>query len=148
MHNYQKSVNILARILAIDFGTKKSGIAVSDTLKIIASGLTTVATKQLIPFLVDYMNSEDVACFVIGEPKRMNNQPSDIETNIQLFLKKLNNKFPNIPVHRVDERFTSKIAFQSMIDSGMNKKRRQNKELIDEISATLILQSFMAQDEK
>lgn len=138
----------MARILAVDFGTKKSGIAVSDTLQIIASGLTTVATKDLIPFLDNYVQDEDVECFVIGEPKRMNNQPSDVEADIQLFLKKLKNKFPNIPVHRVDERFTSKIAFQSMIASGINKKKRQNKELIDEISATLILQSFMTRYEE
>ena len=94
------------------------------------------------------MEKEDIACFVVGEPKRMNNEPSAVEEDIQLFLKKLKSKFPDITVHRVDERFTSKIAFQSMIESGISKKKRQNKELIDEISATLILQSFMAQHEK
>lgn len=130
-------------ILAFDFGKKRTGIAVTDPLQIIASGLATVETKQLLVFLKDYISKEEVDIFVVGLPKQMNNQPSESEHLIQPFIKKLKNTFPNIPIKREDERFTSKLAFQSMIDSGMKKKQRQNKATIDEISATLILQSFL-----
>ncbi|OMP30423.1 Holliday junction resolvase RuvX [Mangrovimonas sp. DI 80] len=131
------------RILAIDFGTKRTGLAVTDELQIIASGLTTVATKELLPFLEDYLSKEHVVCIVVGEPKRLNDEPSQSEAAIQPFLKKLAERFPNMPIERVDERFTSKMAFQTMIDSGLKKKQRQNKALIDEISATIILQSYL-----
>jgi len=134
----------MGRILAIDYGTKRTGIAVTDELKIIASGLTTVDTKSLISFLVDYVNLEKVEMFVVGLPKQMNNTASESEIHIQSFLKKLNKAIPEIPVERIDERFTSKMAFQTMIDSGLSKKQRQNKALVDEISATLILQSYLA----
>lgn len=133
----------MARILAIDYGMKRTGIAVTDELQIIASGLTTVETKELLPFLVDYTSKEQVELFVVGEPKQMDNTASESEVLIAPFLEKLNKQFPNIPVYRVDERFTSKMAFQTMIDSGLKKNQRKNKALIDEISATLILQSYL-----
>jgi putative Holliday junction resolvase len=133
----------MGRILAIDFGTKRTGIAVTDELQIIASGLTTVQTAELIPFLVDYTQKEDVELILVGKPKQMNNEESQSETHIQPFLKQLSKKLPNIPVQREDERFTSKMAFQTMIDSGLKKKQRRNKSLVDEISATIILQSYL-----
>lgn len=133
----------MKKILAIDYGTKRTGIAVTDNLQIIASGLTTVNTKQLIPFLSDYLNKEPIESFVIGHPKQMDNTDSESEVLIQVFIKKLKNKFPKIPIIREDERFTSKMAFQTMIDSGLSKKKRRDKALIDEISATIILQSYL-----
>lgn len=133
----------MARILAIDYGMKRTGIAITDELQIIASGLTTVNTKELIQFLKDYTSKEKVTLFLVGEPKQMDNTASESEILIQPFLKKLEKQFPTIPVIRVDERFTSKMAFQTMIDSGLKKQQRKNKALIDEISATLILQSYL-----
>ncbi|MEW4925167.1 Holliday junction resolvase RuvX [Algibacter sp. 2305UL17-15] len=133
----------MPRILAIDYGMKRTGIAVTDELQIIASGLTTVNTKELIPFLKEYTSKEKVELFLVGEPKQMDNTASESEVLIIPFLKLLDKTFPNIPVTRVDERFTSKMAFQTMIDSGLKKKQRQNKALVDEISATLILQSYL-----
>ncbi|MCC1485247.1 Holliday junction resolvase RuvX [Winogradskyella immobilis] len=134
----------MGRLLAIDYGTKRTGIAITDEMQIIASGLTTVETKELLIFLKKYIEKETVDMFIIGLPKQMDNTVSESEVHIQKFLKQLKQTIPNIPVERVDERFTSKIAFQTMIDSGISKKRRQNKALIDEISATLILQSYMS----
>ena len=134
----------MSRILAIDYGKIRTGIAVTDELQIIASGLITVSTKELLPFLKEYLINECVELFIIGEPKQMNNKPSESEVLIIPFLKKLKNIFPKIPIKRIDERFTSKIAFQTMIDSGLSKKQRKNKTLIDEISATLILQSYLS----
>jgi len=133
----------MGRILAIDYGKVRTGIAVTDELQLIASGLTTVLTKELLSFLVNYVETENVETFVVGLPKQMNNEASESEALISPFLDKLEKKFPNIPIERVDERFTSKIAFKTMIDSGLNKKQRKNKALIDEISATLILQSYL-----
>lgn len=133
----------MARILAIDFGHKRTGIAVTDELQIIASGLTTVPTSELLSFLNDYFSKEKVELVLIGEPKQMNNTASQSEVDIQEFLKKFSEKFPEKEIKRVDERFTSKMAVQSMIDSGLRKKQRQNKALIDEISATIILQSYL-----
>jgi len=133
----------MARILAIDYGMKRTGIAVTDELQIIASGLTTVNTKDLLSFLKDYTAKEKVELFVVGEPKQMDNTVSESEALILPFLEKLQKQFPNIPVQRVDERFTSKMAFQTMIDSGLKKNQRKNKALVDEISATLILQSYL-----
>ncbi len=133
----------MARILAIDYGLKRTGIAVTDELQIIASGLTTVVTTELIPFLKDYVAEETVELFLVGLPKQMNNEPSQSEELITPFLNKLKVIFPKIPIVRVDERFTSKIAFQTMIDGGLNKKQRKNKALVDQISATLILQSYL-----
>ncbi len=130
-------------ILALDFGKKRTGIAITDPLKLIASALTTVETKSLISFLKDYCSKVTVETFVVVLPKQMNNQPSESEQLIQPFLKTLRNTFPDIAIEREDERFTSKMAFQTMIDSGMKKKKRQNKAVVDEISATLILQSYL-----
>ncbi|CEN45757.1 putative Holliday junction resolvase [Capnocytophaga canis] len=131
------------RILAIDYGVKRCGIAVTDPMQIIASGLTTVATNELLQFLKKYVNEENVREIIVGKPKRMNNEDSDIEALILNFIKNLTTEFPELTILREDERFTSKMAFQTMIDSGMKKKQRQNKELIDEISATIILQSYL-----
>lgn len=133
----------MARILAIDYGQKRTGIAITDELQIIASGLTTVYTKELIDFLSNYLRSEKVELIIVGEPKQKDGSASESEALIGPFLKQLDNKFPDIPVKRVDERFTSKMAFQSMIDGGLKKKQRQNKALVDEISATIILQDYL-----
>jgi len=139
----QKFKQIMAKLLAIDFGIKRTGIAVTDDLQIIASGLTTVNTKEVISFLKKYLEKESVELFLIGEPKQMNNTPSESEVFILTFIEKLKKEFKHIPIKRVDERFTSKMAFQTMIDSGLKKKQRQNKALLDEISATIILQSYL-----
>ena len=133
----------MARILAIDYGEKRTGIAVTDELQIIASGLITVKTDELIKFLIDYTNKEQVELFIVGLPKQMNNSDSESEKHILSFLKQLKKSLPKIPIKRIDERFTSKIAFQTMIDSGLKKKQRRNKGLVDEISATIILQSYL-----
>ena len=133
----------MGRILALDFGTKRTGVAVTDELQIIASGLTTINTEDLLAFLITYTTQETVDLFLIGEPKQMNNSASKSEVHIKTFISKLEKKIPHIPIKRVDERFTSKMAFQTMIDSGLKKNQRKNKALIDEISATLILQSYL-----
>ncbi len=133
----------LGRILAIDFGRKRTGIAVTDELQIIASGLTTVATHDLVAFLQKYVAEEKVDVIIVGEPKQMDNTPSESEAYIIPFLNRLAKVFPNMPVERQDERFTSKMAFQAMIDSGLKKKQRKNKALVDEISATIILQAYL-----
>ena len=133
----------MARILALDFGQKRTGIAVTDELQIIASGLTTINTNDLLGFLVDYTAKENIELFLVGKPKQMNNEDSQSEAFIAPFLEKLSNKFPNIPIQREDERFTSKMASQTIIDSGIKKKQRRNKALVDEISATIILQSYL-----
>ncbi len=133
----------MARILAIDYGTKRTGIAITDELQLIASGLTTVATNELMVFLGDYFASEKVELILVGEPKQKDGTHSDVEVEIQKFLKKFVKTFPLLEVRRVDERYTSKMAFQTMIDSGLKKKQRRNKALIDEISATIILQEYL-----
>lgn len=133
----------MARILAIDYGGKRCGIAVTDESKIIASGLTTVDTANLIPWLKDYIATEEVELFVVGEPKRLHGEASVIEKDIGVFLKKLTEVFPLIAIKRIDERFTSKMAFDTMLASGISKKKRQNKALVDQISATIILQDYL-----
>jgi putative Holliday junction resolvase len=133
----------MARILAIDYGKKRTGIAVTDTMQIIASGLTTVPTTELLSFLKSYISSEEVCLILVGKPVQMNNNPSESEVLITPFVEILKQTFKTIPVKRIDERFTSKMAFQTMIDSGLKKKQRQNKALVDEISATIILQSYL-----
>ncbi|MBG7611160.1 Holliday junction resolvase RuvX [Polaribacter sp. BAL334] len=133
----------MGRILAIDFGKVRTGIAVTDELQIIASGLTTVKTEELIPFLKNYCAKEKVAIFIVGKPKQMNNTDSESEALIIPFLEKLSKEIPSIPIKRVDERFTSKMAVQTMIAGGLKKKQRSNKALVDEISATIILQSYL-----
>ncbi len=133
----------MGRVVAIDYGVRRTGIAVTDELQLIASGLTTVATEELLMYLKQYVSEETVSVFVVGEPRQMNNTPSESEAFIKVFLTKLSDTFPEIPVERQDERFTSKMAFQTMIDSGLSKKKRRNKALVDEISATLILQAYL-----
>lgn len=135
----------MSQILAMDYGAKRTGIAVTDDLQIIASGLTTVPTENLLTFLGEYLEKEQVELFLIGEPKQMNNTASESEAMILKFIKKLKKRFPAVPLKRVDERFTSKMAVQTMIDSGLKKKKRQDKGLVDEISATIILQSYLYQ---
>ena len=133
----------MSRILAIDFGVKRTGIAVTDELQIIASGLTTVPTDELLSFLENYFDKEDVALVIVGEPKLMNNENSAVESSILEFIEKFESQFSNIPLQRIDERFTSKMAFQTMIDGGLKRKQRKDKGLIDKISATIILQSYL-----
>lgn len=135
----------MARILAIDYGSKRVGVAVTDTLQMIASGLTTVHSKDIISFLEDYMSKEEVECIVVGEAKDLQNNPAESARFIEPFVVHLGRKFPSVKIERVDERFTSKMAFQTMIDGGLKKKDRRNKGLIDEISATIILQSYLEQ---
>jgi len=133
----------MGRLLAIDYGSKRTGIAITDELQLIASGLTTVSTQELILFLKNYFKEEDVELVIVGEPKQKDGTHSHIESEIIKFIKRLNEVFPELQIKRMDERFTSKMAFQTMIDSGLKKKQRQNKALIDEISATIILQDYL-----
>ena len=133
----------MARVLAIDFGLKRTGIAVSDELQIIASGLTTVNSIELIEFLKDYLNKENVETIIVGEPKQKDGTSSSIENEIQSFLNNLKDEFPETPIKRIDERYTSKMAVKSMIEGGIKRKKRQNKAIIDEISATIILQDYL-----
>ena len=133
----------MARILAIDYGKKRTGIAVTDELQLIANGLTTVATATLVDFILDYVKREPVERIIVGLPKQMNNTPSENMCRIEPFVNRLRKLLPNIPVEYVDERFTSVLAHQAMLDGGLKKKDRQRKELVDEISATIILQSYM-----
>ena len=133
----------MAKILAIDYGTKRTGLAETDPLQIIASGLTTVETPKLQDFIVDYLNKEKVELIVIGEPKRLHGEASAVEKSIIPFINFIKKRFPHIAIEREDERFTSKMAFQTMIDGGLKKKKRQDKSLIDKVSATIILQSYL-----
>ena len=133
----------MPQIMALDYGSKRTGIAVTDDMQIIASGLTTVATDELLGFLENYLSKNPVEVFVIGQPMQKDSKPSEVEKSIVAFLEKLRKRFPQVPIERVDERFTSKMAFQTMIDSGLKKKKRRDKGLIDEISATIILQSYL-----
>lgn len=135
----------MPRVLAIDYGQKRTGIAVTDNMQIIASGLTTIPSARAIAFLKDYFSKEKVEVVVIGEPKQMNGQASESASIIKGFVTHFTNHFPDMKVIRMDERFTSKMAFQTMIDSGLRKKQRQNKALIDEISATIMLQDYLNQ---
>ncbi|RDI05784.1 Holliday junction resolvase RuvX [Flavobacterium sp. AG291] len=132
------------RVLAIDYGLKRTGIAVTDEMQIIASGLTTVDSEKAIDFLHDYFAKEKVEKVLIGEPKQMNGLPSQSAPLIEVFITKFVSQFPDMQLERVDERFTSKMAFQTMIDSGLKKKQRQDKGLIDEISATIMLQDYLS----
>ena len=133
----------MSRILAIDYGKKRTGIAVTDVLQIIANGLTTVPTSGLMDFILDYVGKEPVDRIVVGYPKQMNNEDSENMKRITPFVNQLKKKLPGIPVEFVDERFTSVLAHQAMLDGGLKKKARQNKALVDEISATIILQSYL-----
>jgi len=133
----------MPRILAIDYGIKRTGIAVTDELQIIASGLTTIPSETTLAFLKEYFSKERVAKVLIGEPKQMNGLPSESTAIIEQFVTKFKSEFPEMIVERCDERFTSKMAFQTMIDSGLKKKQRQNKGLVDEIAATIMLQDYL-----
>ena len=133
----------MARILSIDYGQKRTGVAVTDDFQIIASGLTTIPSTDLIAFLKTYFSKENVETVIIGEPKQMNGLPSESTEIIENFITQFHTEFPNMKMERVDERFTSKMAFQTMIDSGLKKKQRQNKGLIDEIAATILLQDYL-----
>ena len=133
----------MARLLAIDYGRKRTGIAVTDTLQIIANGLTTVPSHTVINFLKDYIVKEPVELIIVGLPRQMNYEESESMQYIKPFVKKLQKEIPTIPVEYFDERFTSRMAQQTMIDGGLKKKQRQNKALVDEISATIILQGYM-----
>lgn len=133
----------MGRILAIDYGRKRVGIAVSDPIGLIATGLQTVRAHDLLDFLEQYVSKEKVDLFVVGHPKQMNNSDSESMTYIKPFLVLLKRKFPNIPIEMYDERFTSVLAHKALIEGGAKKKTRQNKELIDTMSATIILTSYM-----
>jgi putative Holliday junction resolvase len=133
----------MARILAIDYGLKRTGIAVTDPLQIIASGLTTVESSKLIPFLREYMRTEEVELLLIGEPKNWDDSDTHATPLVRQIMKRLQKEFPAIPLKAVDERFTSKLASRAMVEMGMKKKQRQNKALVDEIAATILLQEYM-----
>lgn len=133
----------MGRIVAIDYGQKRTGLAVTDELKIIATGLTTVRTHDLADFLKEYVSKNNVECFVVGEPKQMNNTASESAQFIDPFVRRLKSLFPDIPVERHDERFTSLMATRTIREAGLKKKERQNKALVDTVSATILLQSFM-----
>lgn len=133
----------MSKILAIDYGEKRSGLAETDDMQIVASGLAGIMTSNLIPFLEKYMSENSVEKIIIGLPVRLNGKLSDVEISIQKLIKNITSLFPNIPVERVDERFTSKIASHFISLSGKSKKNRENKHLLDEVSATLILQTYL-----
>lgn len=133
----------MPRILAIDYGIKRTGIAVTDEMQLIATGLTTVPSETALAFLSGYFSKEKVSTVLIGEPRQMNGQPSQSAPLIEKFVEQFKKTFPEMKVERADERFTSKMAFQTMIDSGLKKKQRQNKALVDEIAATIMLQDFL-----
>lgn len=133
----------MPRILAIDYGLKRTGLAVTDPLKIIATGLTTVESKQLISFLKNYFSKEEVELIVVGEPKNLDDSDTHATPLVHRFIKELQKNFPSIPVETVDERFTSKMASRAMVEMGLKKKQRQNKALIDEIAATIMLQDYL-----
>jgi putative Holliday junction resolvase len=133
----------MGRILAIDYGTKRIGLAVTDPMQIFASPLITVSPDELDNFIEGYLKTEEVDAFIIGYPVQMNNQPSESVKYINPFIKKLKKTFPEKHIHLVDERFTSEMAFRTMIDGGVKKRDRQDKSMVDKISASIILQSFL-----
>lgn len=133
----------MGRIVAIDYGRKRTGVAVTDTLQIIANGLTTVPSGELVKFLSDYVSKEPVDLFIVGQPKQMNNEPSENMKYVEAFVSHLKRTISHIPVEYYDERFTSVMAHQAMLDGGLKKKKRQEKALVDEISAVIILQAYL-----
>ncbi len=133
----------MGRIVSIDYGRKRTGLAVSDSMKLIAGGLTTLPGDQVIGFLKDYTSKEEVELFILGEPKQMNNQPSENMQRVEVFKKQLQNAFPGIEIKMMDERFTSVLAHKAMIEGGLKKKDRQNKLLVDQLSATIMLQEYL-----
>jgi putative holliday junction resolvase len=135
----------MGRILAMDYGMKRTGLAVTDPLKIIATGLTTVDTPQLFNFLKDYIKKEVVDLFLIGEPKNLDDSDTHITQQVAAVILRLKKEFPQIPVQGVDERYTSKMASRAMVEMGMKKKQRRDKKIIDEIAATIMLQEYLQQ---
>ncbi len=133
----------MGRILALDIGKRRTGIAITDSLKLIANGVATISTGEVIKYLLNYPNTEEVELFVVGMPRQLNNEPSEAVKYVEPVVNRLKIIYPNIPVQLVDERFTSKIAHQAMLYGGLKKKDRQNKALVDTISATIILQSYL-----
>ena len=133
----------MARILSIDYGAKRTGLAVTDPLQIIASGLTAIDSKNLVPFLKKYFQQETVELILIGEPKNWDESDTHATPLVQAFIKRLQKEFPTMPVQTVDERYTSKLAVQAMLEMGMKKKDRQNKKNVDEIAATIMLQEYL-----
>lgn len=131
--------------MAFDYGTKRVGIAVTDPLQIIATGLTTVHTEKVFGFLENYLQEQEVSLFVVGDPKQMDGSPSETAGQVNGFVKRLRRKFPSIPVERMDERFTSKMAGRAILEAGAKKATRRNKELVDKVSATIILQDWLTQ---
>ena len=138
----------MARILSIDYGKKRTGLAVTDPLQIIAGGLKTVATHTLFDFLKDYISKESVELIVVGEPKQTNGMPSENLARVMHFVNRWRKLYPNVPMQLYDERYTSVLAHQTILDSGLRKKARQKKALVDEISATIILQSYLESKRK
>ena len=135
----------MPRIISIDYGAKRTGLAVTDPLQIIATGLTTVESKQLIPFLKDYFAKEEVELIIIGEPKNWDDTDTHATPLVEKIIKQLEKNFPKIPIKKVDERYTSKMAKDAMLEMGLKKMQRRNKKLVDEIAATIILQEYMRQ---
>ena len=133
----------MGKALGIDFGTKRTGIAITDAMQIIATGLTTVSTYLLDDFISNLVQQESIVSFVVGDPKNLDGTATDSTGHVNAFVKRLQKTYPGIPVHQIDERFTSKIAKQSILASGIKKKGRQNKALVDEVSATIILQNYL-----
>ena len=133
----------MGKALGIDFGTKRTGLAITDAMQIIASGLTTVLTHLLDDFIEDLVQKESIECFVVGDPKNLDGSNTDNTGHVNGFIKRLKKNYPEITVHQIDERFTSKIAKQSILASGIKKKERRNKALVDEVSATIILQDYL-----
>lgn len=133
----------MSRLLSIDYGKKRTGLAVSDPLQIIANGLTTVKTSELFDFLEEYLSKEDVSCIIVGLPRQMSGELSENMKRVEPFVNRLRKLYPDIPVEYFDERFSSKMAQQAMLEGGLKKSARRNKELVDEISATIILQGYM-----
>jgi putative Holliday junction resolvase len=135
----------LARILAIDYGQKRVGLAVTDSLQIIATALDTIHSKDVVQYISEYVSRENVELFVVGFPKDLQNNDTDATKYVEAFVTQLERKIPNIPIEKIDERFTSKIAFRAMIDGGLKKNARRNKAMIDKLSAVVILQSYLEQ---
>ena len=135
----------MPRILSIDYGLKRTGLAVTDPLQIIATGLTTVESKQLIPFLKDYFAREEVELIIIGEPKNWDDTDTHATPLVEKIIKQLEKNFPKIPIKKVDERYTSKMAKDAMLEMGLKKMQRRNKKLVDEIAATILLQEYLRQ---
>jgi len=133
----------MGKALGIDFGTKRTGLAITDAMQIIAGGLTTILTHLLDDFIEDLVQKESIECFVVGDPKNLDGSNTDNTGHVNGFIKRLKKNYPEITVHQIDERFTSKIAKQSILASGIKKKERRNKALVDEVSATIILQNYL-----